>query len=148
MILLNCASELASWIDGSTLAGVDMALDENVFCTQFTPLPYGNTVVFLNSGGLPPEPYMHVSNLSPAAYFKASVQVLVYGNPNNEGFAAGEALAREVLDAVAFDNAPSSFVTVRPQESQPTYIGVDPETQRHIFSMNLQCEYKAQTISN
>ena len=147
MLLLNCAEELQTALDQTSPGGVDLVAGENLFIDQFTPQPYGNTVVLLNTGGLEPQPYLSVANQAPAAYQRARVQILVYGDPNDTGFSAGEALARAILGQLAFATH-GSFVAVRAVESQPTYVGPEPETGRHVFSMNLQCEYKATTAGN
>jgi len=131
------AGDLGTALNAQTVGGVALATGINLFTRQIHPMPMSLVVSLLNTGGSTPEPY-----LSPtaSAYFRPAVQVLVYGTPGEDGFVAGEALSRGVLGQLQQATV-SGYVSIRFQESQPTYVGPDPETMRHVWSMNLAAEY-------
>lgn len=139
MIFKNPASDLAAVVTGQTLGGVALVSGQNLFFEQIHPMPFSTSVFFLNSGGLPPEPY-----LSPtaSAYLRPTVQVLVYATPGEDGFAEGEALTRGLAGYLQ-QLTVSGYVSVVFNESQASYLGMDGDTQRHMWSWNCRAEYVA-----
>jgi hypothetical protein len=137
--LKNPASDLASALTGTSVGGVTLTTGTNLFATQHWPVPADLHVQLLNTGGPPADPYI---SPTASAYFRAQVQVLIYGTPGEDGFTAGETLARGVLGALQ-QARPSGYVSVTFGESQPTYVGPDPESMRHVWSLNATAAYVA-----
>lgn len=137
--LKNPASDLAAALTGNTVGGVALVSGTNLFFRQIHPVPMGLQVVLLNTGSFAPEPY-----LSPtaSAYFRDSVQVLVYGMPGEDGFGDGETLARGLAGELQ-QRAVSGYVSVTLVSGPFNYVGQDPDTQRHIWSLNVNMTYTA-----
>lgn len=140
IVLRNPASDLAAALTGNTVGGVALTTGTNLFKTMIHPMPWSLCVQLLNTGGTAPQPY--IAGSTPESYFRSNVQVLVYGTPGEDGFEAGETLARGVIGQL-MQTVPTGYVSVFAVESQPSYVGADPETQRHVWSFNLRAEYKA-----
>lgn len=138
MNLKNPASDLATAWNGTTIGGVTLVIGSNMFPRRIHPRPMGLVVELLNTGGQPPEPF-----LSPtaAAYFQAGLQLLIWGMPGEDGFEAGETFALALLGA-AQQLIPSGYISFLADISAPLYVGPDPDTQRHGWSINLTVRYR------
>jgi hypothetical protein len=139
LTLINPATAVIAVLNGTTVGGVALVTGTNLFAKQVTPLPYQSLVVALNTGGYAPEPYITPTS---KAYMKSRVQLLIYGDPGSNGFDAGEALAFGLVGAVQQSLTVAGAVRCVFEESAPTYVGADPESSRHVWSLNLQVEYK------
>jgi hypothetical protein len=88
------------------------------------------TAVFvLATGGPPPEPYLGQG----IDWRVSNVQATVRGEVG-AGFAAGQTLARSVLDAIQRGGL-SGYVRVLVVESEPTYLGQD-ENGHYLWTVN------------
>jgi len=137
--LKNPASDLAVALNGQTVGGVALSSGGNLYSTLIHPMPQGLVVSLLNGSSSEPAPYL---SPTPSAFFSASVQCLVYGSPGEDGFASGETLARGVIGQL-HQASVSGYVAIFSRNSQPAYLGPDPQTQRHSWSFNLDCQYVA-----
>jgi hypothetical protein len=135
----NAAADLLTALAGQTLAGVLLTEDDNLFKRAIYPVPMGLVAVLRNSGGTAPVPYL---NPTASAYFAPTVQCLVYGMPGADGYDSAEALARAVLGYL-HQGSVTGYVSVFARDSQPTYVGLDEDTERHVFSINLEVQYRA-----
>jgi hypothetical protein len=137
--LKNPASDMATALDGETVGGVQLTTGQNLFYRMVHPMPMGLVVSLLNSGGDAPEPYFAST---PSAFFRATVQALIYGMPGEDGFVDGEALARGLIEEL-HQQPLSGYVAVYARDSQPAFLGADPETQRWQWSVNFELQYTA-----
>ncbi len=139
MVLKNVASDLAAALTGQTVGGVALTSGSNLFFRQMHPMPQGEVVQLLNAGGPPPQPY-----LSPTAssFYRANVMCLVFGMPGEDGYTAGEALARGVAGYL-HQLVPSGYITILCRDSSPQQLPIDPESQRHAWSIAIEALYIA-----
>lgn len=135
--LKNPASDAAATLTGQTVGGVALVTGTNLFATQIHPMPQGLVVQLLNTGGFI-EPYI---SPTAAAVAYANLQALVYGMPGEDGFSAGEALARGVVGFLQ-QTIPSGYISVTSVDLY-NYVGSDPGTQRHVWSANFRVRYEA-----
>jgi hypothetical protein len=135
MIIKDCASDLASALNGQTLGGVALVTDANLFDGQIHPLP-SLAVFCLNTEGGAPVPYLAPTA---SAVLEGGVQVIVRSLAGNEGYALGAALARGVLGYLQ-QLVPSGYVSVLAVSSAPGH-AVDPDTQQNVFSLNFRARY-------
>lgn len=136
MALKDPATDLVTFLNGKTLGGVLMDDGTNLFSSGLRPDDYteGSGVFLLNSGGASPSLYL---NGNREAYYRPSVQVMVRGGVGD--FAGGEALARAVYDELFLADV-TGYVTIQPQDSQPSYLG-DDEANRGLWVLNLECQW-------
>lgn len=137
--LKNCASDVASILDGQTLGGVLLALNGNLFSAPLLIPPTSLAVECINTGGSPPEPYVRTTD---SAIMRGDVQLLIHSEPGTDGFTQGETLARAVLGYLQ-QYVMTGYVSLLAQESSPSWLGPDPETQRNSWSINLEAVYSA-----
>lgn len=137
--LKNCASDVVTALNGQTLGGVALATGNNLFAYP-TPYPLSDLVVeVVNPGGGEMAPYIGSTDKALAT---SPVQVLIHSSPGADGFSQGETLGRAVLGYLQ-QNVLSGYVTVLSREASPTWLGMDPETQRNSWSINLEAIYDA-----
>ena len=138
MALKDPAADIVAALNGETLASVALVTGTNLFAGEVPNEDFVSnvpTVGVLNTGGAAPSPYIGSSLNS---FFRASVQITVRGAPSQ--FANGEALARAVMGALHLSRPDDSYVTVKVQESQPSYFGTD-NSQRPQWTFNLEAQY-------
>lgn len=134
--LKNPASDLASELNGQTLGGVALTLQDNLFFRAHHPAPASLHVQLLNASGLAPQPYLQ--GATPQAYFQTTVQLLVWGEPGEDAYDQADALARAVVGFLQ-QRAVSGYVSIVAND-MPAYFS-DPETQRSVFTTNLSAKY-------
>jgi hypothetical protein len=91
-------------------------------------------VFCLGTGGYPPRPFVDGSGL---CVRQPTVQITIRSDA--EDFAGGEALARDVSNAVHM-HPPAGYGDVLVRESEPTYLGQD-EAGRHLWSINAEMRH-------
>lgn len=136
--LKNPASDFASALTTQSVGGVTLTSGANLFFRYLHPTPLDLSVYLLNNGGEAPEAYLSTTD---QAVFHAQVQALIYGAPGEDGFDQAETLARGVLGFMQ-QNVLSGYISVFALSSQPLHI-IEPDTQRHIFSIDFEARYGA-----
>lgn len=139
LTLKNPASDLAVALNGQTVGGVALVSGENLFWRQMHPMPMGMVVQLLNTGGPPPEPYL---SSTASSMYRSNVQALVFGMPGEDGFTAGEALARGVAGYL-HQLIPSGYITILARDGAPVELPLDPDSQRHSWGIALEALYIA-----
>lgn len=138
--LKNCAADLATVLTGNTIGGLALVSGQNLFSKRLHPIPFSTAVFLLNSGGEPPQPYLQTTR---KAFYNGRVQILVYSGPGVNQFDAGETLARGLAGYLHQLTTVSGYVAIYVRESSPNYLGEDKETQRHMWSLNVDAQYTA-----
>jgi hypothetical protein len=138
MSLPDPAADLRSFLTGKTAGGVLLTSGTNLFSgRRLTPdLSPAVGVFLLNTGGMPPQPYMGSTR---SAYYTPAVQVLVRGPVND--VAAGEALARGVLELLNQATV-AGYVQVLSRDSAPALLLVD-SANRGVWATNVDCSHVA-----
>lgn len=136
---MDPAGDLVAFLDGKTLAGVELVAGTNLFIGPLLPeeIVASPVVSLLNTGGVAPTPFISGSNRE--AYYRPSVQVLTRSVVSD--FADGESLARAVF-AELYLSTVSGYVGIFVRESQPVYLGTDA-SDRHTWTTNLEARYVA-----
>lgn len=136
--LKNPASDLATAITGQSLGGVTVTSGTNLFFRALHPIPIDSAIYLLNLGGPPPDPYVTTAR---EAIYEAVVQAVTYSAPGEDGYDIGRALVAGFMGYVQ-QLSVSGYVSVLCNQAQPNYL-VDPDTQRHVFTLDVTMRYKA-----
>ena len=141
LTLKNPASDIVTALSGQSIGGETLTSGENLMFRPVHPLPFSLGVLVLNTGGPAPEALV---TPTPNAIMRAGVQVLVYADAGPDGFDQGEAVARGVLGFLQqIGSTLTGYITVMCGSSQPAYLGPEPGTDRHSWSLNFEAMYKA-----
>jgi hypothetical protein len=135
MALLNPASDLRDFLTGKVAGSVTLTAGVNLYAGRMLAddLTPGQAVFLLNTGGMPPRPYLGDGT----NYFTAAVQCLVRGPVGN--LEAGEALARGVWSLL--HQAPlGAYVQILARDSAPVLLDVD-SAQRGRWAVNVDASY-------
>jgi hypothetical protein len=139
--LKNPAADIIALLTGQTMNSVLLTSGDNLFATPVYMEAASLVVLVTNSGGNAPEPFV---GTTAAALFRSSVQIVVQSEPGVDGFNQGEGLARLILGYLQqVGTTLTGYITALFREGAPTFVGVDPETQRNSWSLNLDVVYQA-----
>lgn len=134
----NPAYDVVQFLTTKTVGGVVLLSASNLFIgrmpdTDKTPSP---CVAVLNTGGAEPQSMLSGERQS---VFAPSVQVLV--RSSTDDFAAGEALARGVIEW-CHQRVITGYLSWYARDSQPVLLGPDGD-QRVLWAINFEAEYVA-----
>jgi hypothetical protein len=135
----DCPGDLETFLNGQTLASVTLASNSNLFSYDAHPMPNTLVVRLNNAGGDFPEPLITTAR---KALIHADVGIIIHGMAGYDGHVQGEALAYAVWGYLQ-QAVPSGYIDVLMRESSPTHVGLDPVTQRNLWTMTAVCRYIA-----
>lgn len=139
--LKNPASDIASALNGQSIEGETMLLNDNLWSRPVHPVPGSLQVVLINNGGGAPSPY---AGTTASAFFSARVQVIVYGYPGADGYDQGSAVARGVFGYLQqIGTTLSGYVSAMCVQSQPLFNGLLPDSDQAFWSFDVDCWYTA-----
>jgi len=134
----NAAYDVAQFLNGKTVGGVVMSLATNLFIGRMpdTDKTQSPCVAVLNTGGASPQSLLSGERQS---VYSASVQVMVRSSADD--FAAGEALARGVIEW-CHQQVIAGYLSWYSRDSQPALLGPDSD-QHLVWAINFDAEYLA-----
>lgn len=134
----NAAYDVAQFLNGKTVGAVPLTLATNLFIGRMpdTDKTTSPCVAVLNTGGASPQSLLSGERQS---LYSASVQVMVRSSADD--FAAGEALARGVIEW-CHQQVIAGYLSWYSRDSQPALLGPDSD-QHLVWAINLDAEYLA-----
>lgn len=136
--LKNPAYDVAQYLHAKTVGGQLLTLASNLFIGRMpdTDKTSSPCVAVLNTGGASPQSLLSGERQS---VYSASVQVMVRSSADD--FAAGEALARGVIEW-CHQRVIAGYLSWYSRDSQPALLGPDSD-QHLVWAINLDAEYLA-----